>query len=195
MNKSDIIKFFNSMAPTWDGETIIDDDETKQILDFADIKENHAVLDIACGTGVLLPYYLKRNVKKVTGVDISPEMIRIAKEKFASEEKVRFICADTERLETNERYDRVMIYNAFPHFENPQNIIRKAAELLCESDRLTVAHNMGIEQLNAHHSKGASKVSVGMIDTDKMEELFSVLFTVDVKIQKENMYVVSGVKK
>ena len=54
---------------------------------------------------------------------------------------------------------------------------------------------MGIEQLNAHHSKGASKVSVGMIDTDKMEELFSILFTVDVKIQKENMYVVSGVKK
>ena len=40
------------------------------ILDYAGI-EAGPFLDVACGTGVLFPYYLARDVKQITGVDIS----------------------------------------------------------------------------------------------------------------------------
>jgi demethylmenaquinone methyltransferase/2-methoxy-6-polyprenyl-1,4-benzoquinol methylase len=42
-----------------------------------------SVLDVACGTGVLFPDYLARNVKSVTGIDLSPAMIDVAKVKYS----------------------------------------------------------------------------------------------------------------
>ena len=48
------------------------------ILDNGGIKEDIHVLDVACGTGVLFPDYLKRKVASVTGVDISQKMAKIA---------------------------------------------------------------------------------------------------------------------
>lgn len=44
-----------------------------------------SVLDVACGTGVLIPDYLERGAAQVTAIDIAPEMVRIAREKFPQE--------------------------------------------------------------------------------------------------------------
>ena len=52
------------------------------ILDNACVGAGSRVLDVACGTGVLTPDYLARDVASVTAVDISPEMIRRARDKL-----------------------------------------------------------------------------------------------------------------
>lgn len=43
----------------------------RTILDNAGIRAGVDVLDVACGTGVLFPDYLARDVHSVTGVDIA----------------------------------------------------------------------------------------------------------------------------
>ena len=78
MEKRDIIEFFDRCAPTWDADMIKNDKIIETILDNAEVSENQAILDVACGTGVMFPYYLNRNVASVTGIDISPEMVKIA---------------------------------------------------------------------------------------------------------------------
>ena len=82
ISKEDVIDFFNELASSWDAAQIREEDKIRAILDFAGVQAGVKVLDVACGTGVLIPDYLQRNVSKVTGVDISEEMIKIAKSKF-----------------------------------------------------------------------------------------------------------------
>ena len=78
MNKKEIAAFFDRMAPEWDANMIKSDEKINFILDAAGVKENSVVLDVACGTGVMFPYYLARGADRVIGVDISAQMARIA---------------------------------------------------------------------------------------------------------------------
>ena len=89
MEKKEIITFFDKCAPWWDADMVRNEDLIAMILDNGGIKENIHVLDVACGTGVLFPDYLKRNVASVTGIDISTEMAKIAQEKFRCEGDLR----------------------------------------------------------------------------------------------------------
>ncbi|MBR2641951.1 MAG: methyltransferase domain-containing protein, partial [Lentisphaeria bacterium] len=86
LDKKDIIAFFDRCAPTWDAEMIKRDEIIEQILDNAEVGAGMEVLDVACGTGVMFDYYLARNVASVTGIDISPEMAKLAAGKYEAEE-------------------------------------------------------------------------------------------------------------
>lgn len=193
IRKEDVIEFFDQMASSWDASQKLDDDKIRLILDHAGVKAGVSVLDVACGTGVLIPYYLERNVKKITGVDLSPEMIRLAKQKF-SEPQLEFYCADIEEIKLPDQYDICMVFNAFPHFINPANLIAELAGKLKMGGRLTIAHSMSRKQLDSHHAGAARKVSAGLISEDELARLFQGFFRVDVKISNEKMYIVSGVK-
>ena len=195
MKKQDIIAFFDACAPKWDAEMIKSDEIIKTILDHAEVGEGMDVLDVACGTGVMFPYYLERNVRSVTGVDISPEMAKIANEKFAAEERVRVLCADVEEIQFPEGFDRIVVYNAFPHFPDPKALIKTLAGLLREGGRLTIAHGASRAAIDNHHKGPASKVSNGLMPADRLVKLFEPWFEVEVMISNSRMYQVSGVKR
>ena len=95
IEQKDVIAFFDERAGEWDAGMVRSDEKIGRILDNAKVTAGSRVLDIACGTGVLIGDYLRRNVESVTAVDISPEMIRIARKKFP-QENVRFVCGDAE---------------------------------------------------------------------------------------------------
>ena len=195
MEKKDIIEFFDRCAPTWDAEMIKNDAIMEAILDNAEVGEGMDVLDVACGTGVMIPYYLKRNVNSVTGVDISPEMAKIAAAKFAGEPKVQVICGDVEDTAFDRKFDRIVVYNAFPHFPRPKHLIKVLSALLKEDGRLTIAHGASRGAIDAHHSGSASKVSNGLMAAEDLVKLFAPHFDVEIMISNKRMYQVSGVKR
>ena len=195
MEKKDIIEFFDRCAPTWDADMIKSDVIIGKILDNAEVGEDMDILDVACGTGVMFDYYLQRNVSSVTGIDIAPEMAKIAAEKFAAEPKVQVICGDVEEYTFDRKFDRIVVYNAFPHFPYPKRLIKTLAGLLKEGGRLTVAHGMSREAIDGHHSGAASKVSNGLMTADKLKRIFDAHFEVEVVISNCHMYQVSGVKQ
>lgn len=191
MVQSDVIEFFDKCAPEWDANMVRKEDIISLILDKGGIKPGIDVLDVACGTGVLFPDYMKRQVKSLTGIDISPEMVKIASEKFPD---INIICDDVETHEFPNKFDAVMVYNAFPHFPNPESLIEALSKLLKKGGRLSVAHSMSKSALH-HHHRHARAVSIDLLDEDKLAEIFSKWLDVDVIISNENMYQVSGVKK
>jgi len=92
-----IVEMFNDIAPTYDKANRvlsmgIDKTWRKKGCDLAyemyGEKEIDMVLDIACGTGDMMDYWMKRakkkniNVKKILGVDPSDGMVDVAREKF-----------------------------------------------------------------------------------------------------------------
>ena len=195
MNKQDVAAFFDRCAPTWDAELIKSDAVIGKILDNAEVAQGQHILDVACGTGVMIPYYLERGAASVTGIDISAQMAKIAAEKFAQEPKVRILCGDVEETAFDEKFDRILVYNAFPHFPNPQRLIKTLHSLLKDGGRLTIAHGASRESIDNHHKGSASKVSNGLMSADSLKTLFDPYFEVEVVISNSRMYQVSGVKR
>lgn len=194
MSKLDIIEFFDRLAPQWDADMIRDDAIIDVILDNAGVMEGVSLLDVACGTGVLVPDYLKRGVASITCVDISPKMIAIAAEKFP-QPNIHFICSDVETTSFKTPFDCVVVYNAFPHFFDSANLIKVLAGDLKTGGKLTVAHGMSRADLDRHHEGSASEVSINLLHEDELERLFKPFFDVTVKISNDRMYQVAGVKK
>ena len=116
MKKTDIAAFFDNCAPWWDSDMIRNEDIITKILDNSGIREGIDILDVACGTGVLFPDYLERKVASVTGIDISPEMVKIAASKYP---EIQVICGDVEETNFDKQFDAIMVYNAFPHVPDP----------------------------------------------------------------------------
>jgi len=138
IERSDVISFFDRCAPDWDAEMIRNEPVIRTILDNAGIRAGIDVLDVACGTGVLFPDYLARDVHSVTGVDIAPEMARRAAEKFP-DARVTVLCGDIETVPLAQPFDCCMVYNAFPHFPDPARLIAHLATLLKTGGRPFVA--------------------------------------------------------
>ncbi len=195
MEKRDVIAFFDRCAPSWDDTMIKSDEIIGKILDNAEVSEGMDILDVACGTGVMFPYYLDRKVASVTGIDISPEMAKIAAGKYAGLDNVRVICGDVEDYSFDRKFDRIVVYNAFPHFPNPKRLIATLADLLKDGGRLTIAHGQSREAIDGHHHGSASKVSNGLMRADSLKALFDPHFEVEVMISNSRMYQVSGFKR
>ena len=191
MDREKIISFFDGCAKNWDAETIRNERVINIILDNAQVKENTRVLDVACGTGVLFPDYIKRGAV-VTGVDISPKMVKIAKKNFP---EIEVICEDVEKLDFSEKFDVVMVYNAFPHFPHPQRLIEKLSTFLRDGGRLSVAHGMSRDDLLKLHNERASEVSLDLPEANELSKIFEPFFNIDTIISDSEMYQVSGIKK
>ncbi len=189
-----VIRFFDSLAPGWDEAQILDHDLIERILDNTGVSAGNSVLDVASGTGVLIPWYLERNVSSVTAVDISPEMVNIGV-KNHPEPEVTFICGDIETLSFDRKFDRVIVFNSFPHFAEPEGLIRRLAELMNPGGVLTIAHGMSRKELDKHHSGAAHGVSVRLLPAEELAGIVRKYLEVKTAIDNDEMYQVVAVKR
>ena len=194
IDTKEVIEFFDRLAPSWDAEMIRSNTVIGRILDGAGAAAGQDVLDIACGTGVLIPDYLARGAASVTAIDISPEMIRIAREKFSDKKNVRLLCGDALETDFGRCFDMIMIYNAFPHFADPERLIRHLSGFLKPGGTLTVAHGMSREKIDAHHRGSARRVSNGLMPAEELAALFEKTLRVRLILSDERMYQVTGVR-
>lgn len=190
----EVVEFFDRLAPGWDAELIRNDEVINLILDHAAVTQGKDILDVACGTGVLIPDYLKRNVASVTGIDISPKMAELARRKFL-QESVSILCGDVETAEFGRQFDCIVVYNAFPHFPDPERLIRILSEKLRSGGTLTVAHGMSREKIDAHHHGAASHVSNGLMPAEDLAAIFRKHLQVTTVLSDERMYQVAGQKR
>lgn len=80
--------------------------------------ENNKLLDIACGTGKHLNY-LKKEFK-CTGVDISDQMLDIARKNFPD---IRFIQADMIELNLKEEFDAIIcLFSSIGYVKTYENL-------------------------------------------------------------------------
>ena len=191
MDKKDIIAFFDELAPCWDKTNVRNEEVISEILRKGGIRKGTKVLDIACGTGVLFPDYESLGAEFV-GIDISENMVKKAREKFPEAE---VICGDATTYDFSSDFDAVMIYNAFPHFDEPQRLIENLAKSLKKSGRLSIAHGISEKELEKCHSGSAKNISVPLMKKEVLAEMMKPYFEADVLISDERMYMVSGVKK
>ena len=203
IDTKDVIDFFDRLAPGWDADMVRNEEIINSILDNAGVISGKDILDVACGTGVLIPDYCSRGVRSVTAIDISPKMIEIAKNKFEDSKEqsglgnteIKIICGDAVNYDFGKKFDSIVIYNAFPHFPDPDRLISGLSEKLKTGGILTVAHGMSREKIDAHHHGSAMRVSNGLMSAEELAGIFSKYLTVMKIISDDRMYQVAGQKK
>lgn len=83
---------------------------------------NPVILDVATGTGDLAIAALKLNPPKITGIDISKNMLEIGREKIRKKglsSKIELIQADSENIPFDEIFDVAMVAFGVRNFANP----------------------------------------------------------------------------
>lgn len=105
------------------------------------LKNTDNVLDIACGTGTIT-LGIAEQVNSIIGVDISPNMITIAKEKVSklSVNNVDFKVADGYSLQYEDNtFDAVLLFNLLHAVKEPNILLAEAYRLLKPNGYLITA--------------------------------------------------------
>jgi len=84
------------------------------------------ILDIGCAIGLFLDYFSMKNSKAdIIGIDISNEMIEIAKSKGHIAKKINFI-----DFNENNNYDLITMWDVIEHLIDPVSYLNKSYKLL-----------------------------------------------------------------
>ena len=96
----------------------------------------HDVLDCGCGTGPMIQIlHEKYPDKHYVGLDLTPEMVRVAQAKQLS--NTEFLVGDSENLPfAEETFDAVICTNSFHHYPHPQKFFDGAYRVLRSGGRL-----------------------------------------------------------
>ncbi len=195
LKKSDVIAFFDQLAPSWITQPRHEDEQKlSTIFRHMDIKQGMCVLDIACGNGILTERYRAAGASHITGVDISSAMIARARQLHDSPD-VEFFCADASIHTFDRLYDRCVIYNALPHFEDAKALCTHLHRFMADDARLVIAHSAGREHINARHHQGAGDVSTTLLPAKAVAAMLSTHFMINVIIDTEDLYLISGIKR
>lgn len=193
-SQNTIKQFFDHMADTWDEENWIDANKIAAIVTLAGIREGSRVVDIACGTGVLVPELLSRNPSLLLGVDLSDRMIERAREKY-TDPRLRLLATDLFAVKET-GFDTAMIFNAYPHFGDKRDLAAQAAKLLASGGRLMVAHGGGKQIINSCHTgEAVSHISWPLRSASEEAAEFSEFFEIDMTVDSPDIYLFSGIKK
>jgi 2-polyprenyl-3-methyl-5-hydroxy-6-metoxy-1,4-benzoquinol methylase len=104
------------------------------------------ILDVACGPGWLCEF-LYRFGYDVTGVDISTDLLQIAKERIENlkfspanwdKTHIQFIPLDLESNYLKVQFDGIIFYDCLHHFINEEQIIKNATRMLARGGKILI---------------------------------------------------------
>ena len=198
MSVSSIAHYFDTQASSWDATTPDAAHLTRTTTDVAwaaGVQLGTRVLDVGCGTGVMVPAYLEAGAAEIVGLDVSPNMIELACAKFAGCERVHFACCDVLDFHDTQRFDALVIFNAYPHFLDKAALVEKAAKLLVPHGRFLVAHSVGREAINARHAQVPEGVTSHLDSAADSAAVWSQHFDIDCLVDTPHCYLFGGTLK
>jgi len=131
---------YDSWANTYD-RSIWSSWLNKWVDGFADdIPQGCSILDIGCGTGTTLLRLSRKNPSLLAGIDISPKVIAIARDKLSGlPADLRVADAETHLPWPDETFDAAILNAAIHHFPNPEKVLCRVFHVLKPKGRLIIA--------------------------------------------------------
>jgi len=127
---------------------------TRKIAESAGLNEGSQVLDVGTGTGALIVHFLELGVKQanITGVDLSEEMLKNARERFPEVNFVRadILDADTVIGKANQ-FDAVFFNACFGNIFDQKLAMAKTNALLRSGGSIIISHPLGKRFVKALH--------------------------------------------
>ncbi len=191
------IEYFNKIALNWDSIIYHDPKKINRFFELFPIKKRDNVLDVGTGTGILIPYIMKRlRGGKLFAIDISSKMIEIARERYKNP-NITFILGDVEDYNFGPlSFNKIICYSVFPHFFDQQKVVDKFFSLLSPGGSLSIFHSASREYINNIHRENGFHLeknilpSVEKVSSMMLSSGFSITYCEDT----EDIYLVIGKK-
>lgn len=182
--------FFNRRACDWD--LTIDEqtsERSRRLVLSLDILPGERVLDVGCGTGILIPWLLEAVGEEgsICAVDIAEEMLRIARRKQwrPNLQYLRVDIADTPFLD--ESFDLIVCHNCFPHITDKEGAVREMYRILRPGGRAVISHTESRESINARHRRIGGVVGGDMLPSESvMRRLFQRVGFAEINVRDES---------
>lgn len=147
--------FFNALAASWD-EMSRDrqmDEGIRKFVQAAYAGDAKTVLDVGCGTGILIPYLLPLYARAeiVIELDFAEEMLALNRSKFPDRQLVR-LAADAANLPfPGESIGAIFCFNVAPHLGHLPAAFQDLFRVLAPGGSIAVGHLMSSAELNRFH--------------------------------------------
>jgi len=136
LTKTEKIKYFNSVAEAriaWRKKGSYYHEKLEKYLCFL-VPEHSSVIEIGCGTGETLAAL---NPSRGVGIDISPQMVEIARNKFSH---LQFEVGDFESLQIEEKFDYVVIDGTIGNVDDIQLAFKELHKVCKPETRLIIVY-------------------------------------------------------
>ncbi len=139
------MKIWNEVAPRyhkrWASVNKGPFQSTKKLVELVNINKGDTVLDVACGTGVVINEIQKKIEKLgyVVGVDTSSTAIKIAKKWNGKKLNVDFVNTDAEKFNFSKKFDVVTCQYALFFFPNAQKALKNMKNSLKKSGSIGIS--------------------------------------------------------
>ena len=191
-------RFFEHYAPTWDQDRNEDAAKLHFLMQFLPLAQGSRVLDVGCGTGVLIPYLHEAvgDTGHIEGLDYSQAMLAQAKQKFGLVPGVTFREENILKADLPQgAYDDIVCLNFYPHIRTHGHAFFKAMYgALRDGGTFAIMHDISKEQVNAIHQQSGQTVPL-LPPVDVLATmLLSVGFTITAALDTAEYYLVAGRK-
>jgi len=145
--KEQVTKMFDTISKNYDGLNRvisfgIDIKWRKKVVDILKKEQPNSILDIATGTGDLAIALTKTGAKKIVGLDISPGMLEVGKEKVTNknlDSTIEMVVGDSENLVfENNTFDAVTVSFGVRNFETLETGMAEILRVLKPNGTLVV---------------------------------------------------------
>ncbi len=199
-------EFFNSRAESWldmlyrnpdTGQYDLHQRNFERLFTLIPLKPGDRVLDVGCGSGVLVPMLLERIT--ATGVlyelDFAEKMIEENQNRHKNE-NIRFIVADIVHAPlASAFFDAVICFSAFPHFDDKQKAMLAMSRALKDKGVLVLAHFSSSAELNRHHASLPEVMHDLLPAESEMRALFHAAgLTIDLFLDEPGFYCIRAKK-
>ena len=158
--------YFNSLAADWDHIPAAPNSAGRisRFLERSHIAGARRILDVGCGTGILVPDLL--NLGSATCLvefDLAEDMLRVNSTKYP-EAIIGRVCADAQTMPFSDAcFDLAVCFSVLPHMPDKSAALRQIFRILRPGGVFCVGHLMGSSELNAFHSSIEGPVSVDVL--------------------------------
>ncbi len=178
MDKADIERSFSKSAPYYDRFADVQKKAALGLLSRLDLKKFEHILEIGCGTANFTLLLKERfQAARLTAVDISSKMVDIAQDKMKDTD-ARFIVADAENIDLDEKFDLITSNACFQWFEDLDRALDRYKDMLQKEGLLSFSifgpltyHELSVSLKSLFD--GASVSAEYFIDRKSLEKMLS----------------------
>ena len=172
---------YNKIAQEYDKEFGNDYSDTIYIDKFLNFLEGKTILDIGCGVGNLTKYIMDKGFN-VEGIDVSKEMLNIAKQKYSD---IKFYEMNMKEITLSKKYDGIMLAYSLFHLTKKEviEVLPKYYDLLNSKGKILLILQYGQgERIVDEPLKEGLKIFINYYSQDEIIEIlknnsFKILYT------------------
>ena len=106
-------------------------ERAKKLLRFTSLEGKQDFLEVGCGSGAVSKYIAQNHGSNVTGVDLDPELIELAKKGIGDIPNAHFFVADVTHLPFGDNeFDVVLSFGVMHHIPNWLDALEEIARVL-----------------------------------------------------------------